>query len=228
MLRDLRIPDPDRLYSNGLSPQKSVVATPQRDSTAKPQPSPGPGVVPSFCSLLPSIVRKRARSDMSTPAEIPRSVDTYDRLHAEINEKVTSELDLYFSSDIVVNTDDDDPFIIGPLQWWKLVGSRQFPHIAPIARDYFSAQVSSASVERLFSLAKYWVRDERSKLGDEALDMCLTLSAIFQGKIRCPSGPITSPETQALIFRDNPFPAVPTRLSGEAVPSASGGATASV
>jgi len=55
------------------------------------------------------------------------------------------------------NPDED------PLSWWKKNETR-FPYLARLAKKYLAIQASSASPERLFSIAGNLITDRRSSL----------------------------------------------------------------
>jgi len=60
-----------------------------------------------------------------------------------------------------------------PLLWWK-EHQTDFPILAHMAFDIFSIPVMSSEVERVFSIAKKLITDERNRLGPEVVEACQT------------------------------------------------------
>lgn len=60
-----------------------------------------------------------------------------------------------------------------PLVWWK-EHQTDFPILARMAFDIFSIPAMSSEVERIFSLAKKLITDERNRLGPEIVEACET------------------------------------------------------
>lgn len=66
-----------------------------------------------------------------------------------------------------------------PLRWWRETGQSMFPLLAPVARMCLSVLATSAPVERVFSRAKFWTRDERGGTGDDVVSECTSLGVLF-------------------------------------------------
>lgn len=132
----------------------------------------------------------------------PPSEDQLATLRDEVEKVVKAEVERYWAYSVIITSDADDPFRIGPSAWWHSIGKSQFPHVAPVARYFFAAMLSSAAIERVFSLAKFWVRDERGRLSDGHLDMCVFLAATFSGAFR---GEDQREATDEVIYAGNPF-----------------------
>ena len=91
-------------------------------------------------------------------------------LIASITKLVDKELDAFWDDKLRINVE------ACPLQWWRDTGSGRYGYIAPVARGFFSCVTSSAQVERVFSKAKFWSRDEKGKISDHHLDICTCVS----------------------------------------------------
>jgi hypothetical protein len=110
-------------------------------------------------------------------------------LDDEIRHLARSNFLLYIRDQVRIEESAD------PLLWWKTVGSAKYQYVEPIARKYFSALASSAQIERTFSNAKFWCRDERGRISDDMLELLTILHSI-----------ISQPDFDlATIFEDNPF-----------------------
>ena len=79
--------------------------------------------------------------------------------------------------------------------WWHTIGSADYRFVEPIARKYFSILGSTAAVERVFSNAKFWCRQERARIGDDLLEIVTMLSMLM----------CRADFDASLIFRDNPY-----------------------
>jgi len=60
-----------------------------------------------------------------------------------------------------------------PLVWWK-EHQADFPILSRMAFDLFSIPAMSSEVERIFSIAKKMITDERNCLGPEVVEACQT------------------------------------------------------
>ena len=72
-----------------------------------------------------------------------------------------SEIDMYLEE--VVDIDID------PLQWWS-TNEHRFPHVARMARQFLGCPATSASAERVFSLAGRLYSDLRQHMTDGTLE----------------------------------------------------------
>lgn len=88
-----------------------------------------------------------------------------------IKAHVTSLFANYFVKAVSLGPDED------PLVWWSTVGSSIFHDISHMARKYLTPMASTAPVERTFSAAKFFVREERNRLSDETLDVVVSLNS---------------------------------------------------
>lgn len=66
-----------------------------------------------------------------------------------------------------------------PLEFWSSRESRQFHLLAPVARMCLSILGTSAPIERGFSRAKFWTREERGGTGDDTVSECVSLGMKF-------------------------------------------------
>lgn len=71
------------------------------------------------------------------------------------------------------------PLRSDPLLWWRDHGALEYDLLAPIARRYLSVLCTSADVERVFSCAKRYTRDERGRTSDSHVDMLTCLHRAF-------------------------------------------------
>lgn len=130
-------------------------------------------------------------------------------LRAAVMRQVDDELNRYWqlkppaSASTELRPDDDDQ--LEPLVYWRTRGRTEFPRVAEVARAFLSAQITSAMIERVFSIAKFWTRDERSCLGDASLNMCVFLAATFNKLFKGKNGPQQLDVTSEAIYRGNPF-----------------------
>lgn len=62
------------------------------------------------------------------------------------------------------------------LTWWSQ-HEKKFPILALMARDYFSIQATSVSVERFFSKASLVIRKHRNRLNNESARSLLCLNS---------------------------------------------------
>jgi len=69
-----------------------------------------------------------------------------------------------------------------PLMWWKRHGAVDFPLLAPAAQALLCVMATSADIERAFSRARFWTRDERGATGDDTVSMCVSLGLVFSKK----------------------------------------------
>ena len=66
------------------------------------------------------------------------------------------------------------------LMWWKVNGqSSQLRFVAPIARKYMSALATSAVIERVFSRAKRWCRDEKGRMSAFNVEVCTNSGTVL-------------------------------------------------
>ena len=72
-----------------------------------------------------------------------------------------SEIDMYLEE--VVDIDID------PLLWWS-TNEKRFPHVACMARQFLGCHATSASAERVFSLAGRLYSDLRQHMTDGTLE----------------------------------------------------------
>lgn len=112
-----------------------------------------------------------------------------DPMDEEIRHKAASDWFLFVNDQVRIDANAD------PLMWWRTIGSTKYPYVEPIARKYFSALASSAQIERTFSNAKFWCRDERGRVSDDMLELLTILHSI-----------ISQPDFDlARVFEDNPY-----------------------
>ena len=72
-----------------------------------------------------------------------------------------SEIDKYLELKISIEID--------PLQWWA-TNEKRFPHVARMARQFLGCPATSASAERVFSLAGRLYSDLRQHMTDGTLE----------------------------------------------------------
>jgi hypothetical protein len=137
--------------------------TPPRHGPGAREQRSKPATSDYFSSLLPG----------RTSSGVIRALS-----EAQIREKLVMEFAEYFMLGPV--TDAHGEFKFHPADWWFEKGRVNFPHIAPLARKYLIVVATSAGVERVFSEAKFWARDERALIGDEMLDVCVVLGSVFR------------------------------------------------
>lgn len=63
-----------------------------------------------------------------------------------------------------------------PADWWRVIGSKSFALLAPMARMLLAIPATSAPSESTFSRASFDDRDNRSRLGAQTLRMSLLVS----------------------------------------------------
>ena len=61
-----------------------------------------------------------------------------------------------------------------PLQWWQLKEA-QYPNLSKLAKKYLCIQATSASSERVFSIAGLISDDRQSRISPEKLDKVIFL-----------------------------------------------------
>ena len=73
---------------------------------------------------------------------------------------------------IYLDTEFDVVFTTGSdiLNLWRTHHEKQYPHLAKMARQFLGCPASSASVERIFSVAGQFHDDLRRGLGDDQLE----------------------------------------------------------
>ena len=69
-----------------------------------------------------------------------------------------------------------------PLMWWK-EHAAQFPYLSQLARRYLAMPATSASVERLFSVAGQVVTAKRASLDPETVTLLVFLHEAIPGGI---------------------------------------------
>ena len=79
----------------------------------------------------------------------------------------SDELDSYLATPVASQETD-------VLQWWK-ARSRDYPHLASMARDYLAAPATSAPVERVFSGGTDIAQPKRGALHADTFRACLCL-----------------------------------------------------
>lgn len=60
------------------------------------------------------------------------------------------------------------------LDWWRR-HKNSYPLLARVARKYLTPLATSAIIERTFSKAKKWCKDQRSNISSKKMDMMVTL-----------------------------------------------------
>lgn len=156
--------EPRRAGSQGLSPEKANFMTMQ-----------GRTSMTAFGFLaLPDTGSKTGRS-CGGDAHVPTA-------EAVPSEDSTESIKLLalMSWQAYVQAQLREPAQVNPLVWWRDIGSMRYPYVEPIARRYASALATSAEVERTFSAAKFWCRDERALISDEHLEEMTILSSMLR------------------------------------------------
>lgn len=94
---------------------------------------------------------------------------------------ISAELAVYFSEPApdLVCIDGNKVIHLNPLQWWKKA-EPHFPHVAALARHYFSMLATSVPSERAFSLAGWIMHDRRCSLTDGNFGTLVFLNANAQ------------------------------------------------
>lgn len=114
---------------------------------------------------------------------------------AELLHDVRAEFNRFWSEE-PLNLDAD------PLLWWRQAKlNRRYPLIMAAARKYLTPVASSAMVERTFSAAKFWCRNERGRIGMDTLDAVAAVQAMLASS--------SDEELMALVdLKVNPFAGV--------------------
>jgi hypothetical protein len=70
-------------------------------------------------------------------------------------------------------------YIENPLKWW---GERrdQYPHLSKMAFDLLSIPLMAAECERVFSQAKRFIPDDRSKLKEDIIEAMVVLKGLYE------------------------------------------------
>ena len=89
--------------------------------------------------------------------------------------KLANELQRYYEAGLELHRwkEDDEEFtepIADPLTWWLTQGSIHYPILTKIALNLFSVPAMSSACERVFSLAKKVVTDERNRLSADTIE----------------------------------------------------------
>ena len=67
-----------------------------------------------------------------------------------------------------------------PLQWWQMK-EPQYPNLAKVARKYLCIPATSASSERVFSVAGLASHDRRSRISPDKLDKVIFINKNMKG-----------------------------------------------
>ena len=70
------------------------------------------------------------------------------------------------------------------LNWWKTIGSEQYPSVARMARDVLSIPATSVPVERAFSSGGQMVTDIRNRLSADTVNAAQCLRSWWKGPIK--------------------------------------------
>ena len=86
-------------------------------------------------------------------------------------EKLQQELANYqaiFQIPLLIENEEGDEMHNCALEWWKKVGSVNYPTLAKLAQVYLAAQATSAASERIFSKASYILQARRNRMDAES------------------------------------------------------------
>lgn len=97
----------------------------------------------------------------------------------------SSAVDPKFEVDEYLSLPRDNKFQ-SPLTYWK-INEPRFPHLAKLAAKYLSLPATSGSVERLFSIAGYIQRAERSSLTTANVEKLLICRESLLSRVKFPS-----------------------------------------
>lgn len=166
--------DSGRLATLGLSPPRPKHGD-QADaalSTLAPEPLQSTFHHPSMSYL--SRIKRKASPTSGTDFEaadvdVTPSVDAATLLSL-------NDVTRYFSADHGLEL-SPDPMV--PFNWWRSVGRKQFPYVEPVARRFASMVGGNAQVERYFSTARRWSRDEHCNIGSDHLATCVRVGSVL-------------------------------------------------
>ena len=115
-------------------------------------------------------LRKKKREEARAAAEAQRGAAFDEAVNANTQQAnaasvtpcaVKSEIDKYLDEVVAIEID--------PLQWWS-TNEKRFPHVARRARQFLGCPATSASAERVFSLAGRLYSDLRQHMTDGTLE----------------------------------------------------------
>lgn len=116
-----------------------------------------------LCEMNPAMAGIQSEVDVvSVPSEV------------SLEERIAIQYDNYVATPFPAATSTSCP-----LRWWRDTGSLLYPLLAPVARMCLAVLATSAPVERVFSRAKFWTRDERGGTGDDLVSECTSLGVQF-------------------------------------------------
>ena len=122
-------------------------------------------------------VNNRALFGILDGEEIPNDVDESHQADNNVEELVDAELTLWEREPKLpraVQRNDGTLYFPNPLIWWRKNENR-FPRIASLAAQYLAIQATSASSERLFSVAGLTISKDRARLTSDNAAMLIFL-----------------------------------------------------
>jgi hypothetical protein len=159
-LRELALRCLTTVYDSFYAPSEAAAAQPVAPPLA-PKPFV-PGDVGSFSSF-------QKHMQHLTPAPAPASEATAAALKHEVSAYMAAPVE-------AMHTD--------VLTWWAKVGRNAYPNLAKLARQYLGCPASSASAERIFSLAGRVFGDHNQAMNPETLEERMWAKA-NRGKLDC-------------------------------------------
>jgi hypothetical protein len=97
----------------------------------------------------------------------------------QLHEASRDELERYLEE----ASADPTSYSGNPLAWWREVGSKRFPRLSYLASDLLSIPLSTASVERIFSLLGNMIPPKRSCLNADVVTHGYSLRAWRAGGV---------------------------------------------